>query len=259
MYEGLAGDVIANGHFHNDENSRLYYAGRFDELARRLAPAKPLVLLPRRWQEAASAVDPYPALINELTRYRDTCNPMMFFYFYNRIRRAVSVVHLLWGHVLGTVHVPFLEKGVFDFLAGLPEEMFANKDFDTQALARAHPGGGEIAFAKKTPAARDLQLRYATQGLRFALSASSPLLDRRATFAPVRTVYAQSTLWRRSDLDLAPGSDAVSTRSASTEQKLSQANQPKFRTLINLAVPVQPSPSCPPIEREQTNVLAPST
>lgn len=183
-YDGLDGDVLSAGHFHDDENSRLYRAGRFEELARHLAPDVPLVLIPPKWREAAAAADPYPALIEELLRYRHTQNPMMFFFLYNRSRRAVSVtIHNLWGRVLPAAYVPFLDRGVFDFLAGLPEDMFADKSFHTQAIARAHPGIGEMPFAKKRPFDRDLQRRYASQGFRFALSASSPLLDRSAVLS----------------------------------------------------------------------------
>jgi asparagine synthase (glutamine-hydrolysing) len=180
-YDGVAGDVLSAGHFHDDENSRLYRDGRFDELARRLAPDVPLVLLPKPLREVVDAIDPYPALIAELLRYRDTQNPMMFFFLYNRSRRAVSVVfHRLWGSVLRAVYLPFLDKDIFDFLIGLPEEMFADKSFHTEAIGRAYPKVSEIPFAKKTPIPGELQRRYAKQGFRFALSATSPLLDRAA-------------------------------------------------------------------------------
>jgi asparagine synthase (glutamine-hydrolysing) len=193
-YDGIAGDVLSAGHFHDDENSRLYRAGRFEELARRLAPDMTLVLLPTRWQEAAAGADLHAALITELLRYQHTQNPMMFFFLYNRSRRAVSpTIQSLFGRVLRAAYAPFLDQDVFDFLAGLPEEMFVDKKFHTQAIARAHPGIGEMAFAKKTPISRDLQRRYATQGFRFALGASSPLFDRRA----VLLRFARSLLLRR--------------------------------------------------------------
>jgi hypothetical protein len=120
-------------------------------------------------------------MVKELVRYRETQNPMMFFYLYNRTRRAVSVsIHGLWGSVVRTAYVPYLDREVFDFLAGLPEEMFADKTFHSEAIARAHPQI-EIGYAKKTPTRRELCLRYAKQGFSFALRASSPLLDRFAT------------------------------------------------------------------------------
>ena len=192
-YDGLDGDVLSAGHFHDDENSRLYRAERFDELARRLAPDVPLVLIPPKWRKAAAAADPYPALIEELLRYRHTQNPMMFFFLYNRSRRGVSVtIHNLWARVLRAAYVPFSDRDVFDFLAGLPEDMFADKSFHTQVIARAHPGIGEMPFAKKRPIDRDLQRRYASQGFRFALSAFSPLLDRSAVLPRLgRSLFVQ--------------------------------------------------------------------
>jgi asparagine synthase (glutamine-hydrolysing) len=180
-YDGIDGDVLSAGHFHDDENSRLYRAGRFEDLARRMAPATTLVLLPAGWQEAATAADLHGTLITELLRYQHTQNPMMFFFLYNRSRRAVSpTIHRLYGHVLRAVYAPFLDRDVFDFLAGLPEEMFVDRMFHTQAIARAFPGVGELAYAKKTSIPPQLQRRYARQGFRFALGATSLLLDKRA-------------------------------------------------------------------------------
>ncbi len=200
IYDGIAGDVLSAGLFHNDENSRLYREGRFDDLARRLAPERPLVLLPRHWREAVAAVDPYPALIKELRRYRDAWNPMMLFFLYNRSRRAVTVLSNLWEQVSRAVYVPFLDRDVFDFLAGLPEAMFADKTFHTQTIVRGYPEIGGMAFAKKTPTPRDLQRRYASQGLQFAIRASSPLVDRLAVLPRLgRSLfsrrYGQEAIW----------------------------------------------------------------
>ncbi len=191
-YDGIAGDVLSAGHFHDDENSRLYRAGHFEEVVRRIAPLTSL-LIPAKWREAAAATDPRGAMIKEMIRYRHTQNPMMFFFLYNRTRRAINAsVHGLWGSVVRTAYVPFLDKEVFDFLAGLPEEMFADKTFHTEAIARAHPQIN-VAYSKKTPMRRELYLRYAKQGLPFAARASSPLLNRMA----VLPRFARSLLVRR--------------------------------------------------------------
>lgn len=193
-YDGIAGDVLSAGHFHDDENSRLYRARRFEELACRMAPDMTLVLLPARWQEPAAAADLHAALITELLRYQHTQNPMMFFFLYNRSRRAVSpTIQCLFGRVLRAAYAPFLDRDVFDFLAGLPEEMFADKKFHSQAIARAYPGVGEIAYAKKSPTPRELQRRYARKGFRFAADASSPLLNKRAALLR----FVRSLLLRR--------------------------------------------------------------
>lgn len=181
-YDGIAGDVLSAGHFHDPENSRLYRAGRFEDLARRLAPDMTLVLLSASRREVAASADVYPALVTELLRYQHTQNPMMFFFLYNRSRRCVSpTIQCEFGRVLRAAYAPFLDKDVFDFLAGLPEEMFADKKFHTQAIARAYPRVAEMAYAIKTPTSRSLGRRYARQGFRFALGATSPLLDKRGT------------------------------------------------------------------------------
>lgn len=207
-YDGIAGDVLSAGHFHDDENSRLYHAGHYEEVARRVgglmiitgvtAELPPIrLLIPAKWREAAAAADPCAAIVKELVRYRHTQNPMMFFYLYNRTRRAVNPsVHGLWGSAVRAVYVPYLDREVFDFLAGLPEEMFADKTFHSQAIARAHPQI-KTGYAKKTPIRREVYLCYARQGLPFALRTSSPLLDRFATLV----LLARSLVLRRYNQD----------------------------------------------------------
>jgi asparagine synthase (glutamine-hydrolysing) len=177
-YDGIDGDVLSAGHFHDDENSRLYRHDKFDELAQRLAPNPTLRLAPRG--VGVARADAYQRLVDELRRYRGTHNPMMLFHLYNRSRRAVSItITNLYGGVMRTVFAPFLDRGVFNFLAGLPEEMFSDKTFHTQAISRKFPDIDHIGYAKKTPVPGPVCLRYARQGFRFALTAPvSPLLDR---------------------------------------------------------------------------------
>jgi len=201
-YDGIAGDVLSAGHFHDDENSALYRAGCLEDLAQRLAPKEGLALVPSRWRDAISASDPHPSLIRELLRYQNTPNPMMFFHLYNRSRRAVSVIiQGMLGRVMRAVFAPFLDRDVFDLLAGLPESMFADKMFHTEAIAQAFPGTAGIGYAKKTPIPGSLCRLYSRQGLRFVVgAASSPLLDRKAamlrfTRSLIDPRHAKEAIW----------------------------------------------------------------
>ena len=181
-YDGIAGDVLSAGHFHDDENSRLYRDGRWEALAQRLAPLRRFPMIASRWQDEIAAANPHVALIQELQRYQGTHNPMMFFYLYNRSRRAVaSGIIGLTGALMRAVFAPFLDRELFDFLAGMPESMFADKTFHTEAIARAFPKVANIAYAKKTRPSRSFFTRNAVQGIRFLVAAdSSILLDRKA-------------------------------------------------------------------------------
>jgi hypothetical protein len=189
-YDGIDGDVLSAGHFHDDENSRLYRAGRLDEIAQRIAPYPHLRVSPAGIEAPKS--DVYQRVVTELLRYKNTHNPMMFFFLYNRSRRAVSItISGLYGAVLRAAYAPFLDRGVFDFLAGLPEEMFADRMFHTEAIVRRYPEIAEIPFAKKTPVPKSVLRKYAWQGFRFSMSvASSEVLERRA--ARLRFVKAMA-------------------------------------------------------------------
>jgi hypothetical protein len=179
-YDGIDGDVLSAGHFHDDENSRLYRAGRLNEVAERLAPHPVLRVAPAGMD--APRADVYQRIVDELLRYRDTHNPMMFFFLYNRSRRAVSItISGLFGAVLRAGFAPFLDRSVFDFLAGLPEEMFVDRMFHTEAMSRRYPEADSIPYAKKSAVPDAVLRRYAWQGFRFGLSVpGSPVLDRRA-------------------------------------------------------------------------------
>jgi hypothetical protein len=177
-YDGIDGDVLSAGHFHDDENSRLYRAGRFEQLAERLAPHPILRTAPAGLK--GHPADAYQRIIRELLRYRDTQNPMMFFFLYNRSRRAVSItISGLFGSVLRAAFAPFLDRSVFDFLAGLPEEMFQDKMFHTQAISRKFPVADLVGYAKKTPVPDSQLLAYTQQGFRYALSAPGSCLFER--------------------------------------------------------------------------------
>jgi hypothetical protein len=169
-YDGIAGDVLSAGHFHDDENSRLYREQRFDELAERLAPARGMLqppIVPADSRDAA-----YQRIISELHRYRGTHNPMMFFHLYNRSRRAVTpTICNLYGSVVRKVFAPFLDRSVFDFLIGLPEEMFADKAFHTEAIAEKFPSFSSLRYSQKAPPPPFVGKKYALEGMKFALSA----------------------------------------------------------------------------------------
>jgi hypothetical protein len=201
-YDGIAGDVLSAGHFHDDENSALYHAGRFEDLARRLTPPGILKLLPSEWSQAIAAANPQPSLIRELSRYRHTQNPMMYFYLYNRSRRAVSVtLQGLFGQRTRAVFAPYLDRDVFDFLTALPESMFADKTFHTEAISKTFPEMDAIGYARKTPIPRSLYRQYLREGLSFVMGAGpTALFDRKAaTLFFVRSLIdprrAKEAMW----------------------------------------------------------------
>jgi hypothetical protein len=169
-YDGIAGDVLSAGHFHDDENSRLYREQKFDALAERLAPRRGMLRPPHAPDDSQDTA--HHRIVTELLRYRNAHNPMMFFYLYNRSRRAVSpTISYLYGSTLSKVFAPFLDRGVFDFLAGLPEDMFADKSFHTEAIAKRFPAFSSVRYSRKSPPSQAVGGKYAWDGLKFAMSA----------------------------------------------------------------------------------------
>jgi hypothetical protein len=93
---------------------------------------------------AAAARD---RLTAELARHQDAANPVGSFFFWNRTRRvvALSFFAMLGEHRLIT---PYLDPAVFDFLAGLPAELFLDHQFHREAVHRAFPEFAGIGFAR---------------------------------------------------------------------------------------------------------------
>jgi hypothetical protein len=93
---------------------------------------------------------------------------------------SVTIEGIFGPHVRA-VFAPFLDRDVFDFLAGLPESMFVDRMFHTEAITKAFPEVHAIGYARKTPIPRSLYRKCARQGLAFLVRGGpSPLLDRKA-------------------------------------------------------------------------------
>lgn len=151
-YDGLGGDALVQSPF-------LYLArqcprGTAAQTARWLIESGrrdrylPGMLNPHQAEllSTARAVDRVAA---ELESHADAAFPLMSFYFWNRVRRAVAA-GTYW--LLGqggelAVHTPLLDEDLFGFAASLPPEMLLDGRFHTDALLRGYPRHGHLPFA----------------------------------------------------------------------------------------------------------------
>jgi len=147
LLDGIGGDVLSAGLFLDEARLSLYRAGRLTELADRLlGRCDPLPFL--QPSEGLSLAIARARMVEELARHAQAPNPVASFFFWNRTRRTIASAPfgLLGAH---RVHCPYLDPEVFDFLLGLPPELFLDHSFHTETIHAVFPEHAAIPFETK--------------------------------------------------------------------------------------------------------------
>src|SRR5690606_13487146 len=86
-------------------------------------------------------------LVDELARHTQAPNPIAAFYFWNRTRREIALIPYGLLANVPRVHCPFVDRDLYNFLAGLPWRSVADNNLHTEAIHRAYPEYADIPFA----------------------------------------------------------------------------------------------------------------
>lgn len=160
-FDGMGGDILSAQVELSEPVMRSMREGRIDLL---LAD----VLSESREAVLADAVTPecyrsMPAeavrerVAEELTRHLESPNAWASFYFAHWERREITLVpHSMLAGL--TVHTPFLDNDVVDFLAALPPEILLGGRFHADALRCAYPEVADVPFARDLSNARPVTL-----------------------------------------------------------------------------------------------------
>lgn len=192
-FDGVAGDVLSQSSYLTPELHEVFEHGDVHAIARFFA-TMPDVWLP----EAGVAALVSAEILREMTldraqarferalgRHIGAPNPVGSFFFWNRTRREVALAPygLLRDLV---VYAPYVDRELFDLLAGLPAELMLDGTLHTEAIARAFPSYADIPYEGKGRIAsnRPLQRAFA-RGLLRILTGPSSILNRRALFPGV--------------------------------------------------------------------------
>lgn len=152
-YDGIAGDVLAAGHFVEPQLMADYEAGRYEAIARGWFDPARERLLSRLLSARARAAMPLEAAVQRVARelelYAGTPAPINAYAMAVRARRSVVVTQYGYLRRLAAVLSPYLDTEVFDFLRALPWQLFVDKQFHTDAIARAFPQYAHLPYAIK--------------------------------------------------------------------------------------------------------------
>jgi hypothetical protein len=150
VWDGIAGDVLSNGHRLEAPLLALARAGNIEDLAQSLVDEGAMRIVPpamaARWSREAAVA----RLTEELRHHLDAPNPIGSFFFWNRTRREIALVPFGVWNVAGSVRTPYLDPAVFDLLVSLPAEMFLDKRFHPDAIRRAYPAHAYLRFDTET-------------------------------------------------------------------------------------------------------------
>ncbi|MEX0760491.1 MAG: hypothetical protein WD100_13005 [Tistlia sp.] len=83
----------------------------------------------------------------DLARWQQAANPLGLFYLMSRTRREVASAPYGLFAAVGQVHAPYLDRNLYDHLAGLPAEHLWDHGFHRDVIRRAYPEQADIPFA----------------------------------------------------------------------------------------------------------------
>lgn len=204
VYDGLAGEVLSAGFMLDDRKTELFRREAWEALARLIleeGKAGPVLdsVFSKGFGAQISLDAAVERLVPELKRHAGLPNPVLSFIFANRTRRCIASIPFAMLHQMPVVHVPYVDRELFEFLSGLDPAMMAGGRLHDETIRRAYPEYADIPYEDKSVKAVMLPADHA-----YYRSA------RRAFFSYLREApAAATTLVKRSHLFARIGADLL--------------------------------------------------
>lgn len=148
-YDGLGLDVFFNTIWYSDYRAKLYEEGAFEALAIDLlgdSEAAFSMIFTSEALQRFSRPRAIARLVEELKLYADGPHPVAAFQFWSRTRRTTSTFTFGMQNAIPTVHTPFLDHDLFDFVYSChPGD---DQSIHSETIAKAYPEFRDITFAK---------------------------------------------------------------------------------------------------------------
>lgn len=142
IYDGIGGDVLSAGLFLSAKRLQNFRTGNLNELSKDLLgdiETSIKSILTSQTYQIFSYEKASTRLLSVLEKHIDQPNPVSSFMFWNRTRREISLYTLGMFSQKMNIFCPYLDNQLFDHLISLPGEMFLDKQFHTETIARAFP------------------------------------------------------------------------------------------------------------------------
>ena len=193
-YDGIAGDVLSQSTYLRPEVHAMFTRADYDGVAKFVLDGYGITMSERALDRVLA-----PELRRKLTRERalarlsaeiarhaDAANPIGSFFLNSRTRREIALApYGLMRDV--TVHAPYLDRDLYDFLASLPAELLMDRALHTDAIARAWPQHTNLPYERKGLKVQDrwAQRRTAAGALAALARERSSSFLRRSTLLPL--------------------------------------------------------------------------
>jgi hypothetical protein len=189
-YDGIAGDVLSQSGYLNREiharferrHARAVAEYILDGYGTSVSDAALQRLLAPRLFREVSRERALHRLEQEVLAHAGAPNPTSSFFFWNRTRREVALSPFGVMRPI-TVYAPYLDRDVFDLLAGLPASMLMDRMLHTDTIARAYPAAAGLRYEARAPLADSRGMRGLAVQLA-ALATSQRSMLRPATLIP---------------------------------------------------------------------------
>ncbi len=159
VWDGIGGDFLSGGAQMNAEDLRLFDAGQYKAIAARMLSrwdnyrgfdeAIERIIQPeiKGKMSLEIALGKLGAALEELS---GAPNPLAAFYFWHRARRGISLIPFRLYPQCGIQAVcPYLDEDLYGLLGSLPSSFTLDKQFHTEAIARAFPEFNDIPYEDK--------------------------------------------------------------------------------------------------------------
>ncbi len=150
-YDGLGLDVFFNTIWYSDQRAKLYEDGAFEDLAIDLLRDSEVsfaTILTGDANRRFSRDRAIAHMVKELKRHADRPHPVASFQFWSRTRRVTSALTFGVQHSISTLHTPFLDHDLFDFVTSLPKASLRGPSLHIEAITNAYKMFESTRFQK---------------------------------------------------------------------------------------------------------------
>lgn len=199
VFDGLAGDVLSNG---------LYFDQEIAEAIRNSKTKAAAALLMQRSGGYLSYLTPeygqrwngemaLDAIEQEMRLFTNSPDPMKAFLFWNRTRREIALLPLAMAATRVPVRLPYLDDSLLSFLLSLPAAGYGAEGFHDSVIAEAYPEARGIPYASKRT-----KRNYSIALVGYLCRVAGHLMREPATRGRILAYVAESLLrWSEKPID----------------------------------------------------------